>query len=165
MEEDNAGHSGPHAKVVGVKSWIAYLGVAAMAVLLFGVVLPLTLTYGEAYAEIAGGAVMVVSALVLGYRFLLLRSVQLYYDDVGVWVYSGVLPWKKGLAGVKWRDMDEATFEQGFWSWITRSYTIRIGHRFTKDAEIRLTDIGGGKDAVTTLNTQHQALIREGVVE
>ena len=59
-----------------------------------------------------------------------------------VWAYSGVLPWKKGVAGVKWRDMDEATFEQGFWSWITGSYTVRIGHRFTKASEIVLTDIG-----------------------
>lgn len=165
MEEDNAGSSGPHAKVVGVKSWVAYLGVVALAVLLFGVVLPLTFTYGGAFADIAAGAVMVVSTLVVGYRFMMLRSVQLCHDDVGVWVYSGLLPWKKGVAGVKWRDMDEATFEQGFWSWLTRSYTIRIGHRFTKDSEIRLTQIGGGKDAVATLNERHQSLIREGVVE
>lgn len=169
MEEDNAAASGPHAKVVGVKSWIAYLGVFFLAAVLFGVLLPLTFTFGDSIApgfgDIAAGAVMIVSALVVGYRFLLLRSVQLYYDDVGVWVFSGVLPWKKGVAGVKWRDMDEATFEQGFWSWITRSYTIRIGHRFTKASEIRLTDIASGKDAVTRLNTTHQAMIRDGIVE
>ena len=53
--------------------------------------------------------------------------------------------------------MDEATFEQGFWSWITRSYTIRIGHRFTKESEIRLTHIAGGKDVVAKL---HQAYIK-----
>ena len=164
MDEDNAGSSGPHATVVGVKSWVAYLGLLALAALLMGAVF-LAFAFAGPYADIIGGAVMVVSALVVGYRFLMIHSVQLYYDDVGVWVYSGVLPWKKGVAGVKWRDMDEATFEQGFWSWITRSYTIRIGHRFTKESEIRLTDIGGGKDAVATLNTRHQGLIREGVVE
>ena len=162
MEEDNAASAGPRANVVGVKSWLAYLGVFILAAVLFGLVLPLTFTYGN---EIAAGVVMAVSVLVVGYRFLLLRSVQLYYDDVGVWVFSGILPWKKGVAGVKWRDMDEATFEQGFWSWISRSYTIRIGHRFTKASEIRLTDIAGGKDAVATLNTRHQAMIREGNVE
>jgi hypothetical protein len=165
MDEDNASSAGPRANVVGVKSWLAYLGVLFMAVVLFGIVLPLTFTYGGQFAEIAAGAVMVVSALVVLYRFLLLRSVQLYYDDVGVWVVSGILPWNKGVAGVKWRDMDEATFEPGFWSWISRSYTIRIGHRFTKASEIRLTDIGAGKDAVSTLNAQHQSMIREGAVE
>ena len=165
MEEDNAASAGPRATVVGVKSWLAYLGVLFMAAVLFGIVLPLTFIYGGQFEEIAAGAVMVVSALVVLYRFLLLRSVQLYYDDVGVWVVSGILPWSKGVAGVKWRDMDEATFEPGFWSWISRSYTIRIGHRFTKASEIRLTDIGSGKDAVSTLNTRHQAMIRDGAGE
>jgi hypothetical protein len=161
MEEDNASSSGPNAHVVGVKSWIAYVGIAALAALLFGVLLPLAFMWND----LAAGAVLIVSAIIVGYRFMLVRSVQLYYDDVGVWVFSGVLPWKKGIAGVKWRDMDEATFEQGFWSWITRSYTIRIGHRFTKSSEIRLTNIAGGKDAVTKLNAHHQAMIREGVIE
>jgi hypothetical protein len=161
MEEDNASSSGPNAHVVGVKSWIAYLGLLVLAALLFGVALPLTFLWNE----IAAAVVMAISAVTVGYRFLVLRSVQLYYDDVGVWVYSGVLPWKKGIAGVKWRDMDEATFEQGFWSWISRSYTIRIGHRFTKASEIRLTDIAGGKDAIGILNTRHQTMIRSGAVE
>ena len=165
MEEDNASSSGTNAHVVGVKSWIAYLGVLVLTAVLFGVVLPLTFMLPLPFMngnEIAAAVVLAVSALIVGYRFMVLRSVQLYYDDVGVWVYSGVLPWKKGLAGVKWRDMDEATFEQGFWSWISRSYTVRIGHRFTKASEIRLTNIGGGKDAGGTLNAKHQEMIRAG---
>jgi hypothetical protein len=161
MEEDNATRSSPNAHVVGVKSWIAYVGLMVLAVLLFFILLPLAFMWNE----IAAAVVLVVSAIIVGYRFLLLRSVQLYYDDVGVWMYSGVLPWKKGVAGVKWRDMDEATFEQGFWSWITGSYTIRIGHRFTKASEIRLTDIARGKDAVATLNAHQQGLIREGRID
>jgi hypothetical protein len=160
MEEDNATRSGPNTHVVGVKSWIAYLGLVLLAVILFGVLLPLSFMA----SPIAAAVVMVLSSVILVYRFLLIRSVQLYYDDVGVWMYSGILPWKKGIAGVKWRDMDEATFEQGFWSWISGSYTIRIGHRFTKESEIRLTDIAGGKDAVTKLNAHHQDLIREGTI-
>jgi hypothetical protein len=60
--------------------------------------------------------------------------------------------------------MDEATFVQGFWSWIARSYTVRIGHRFTKDSEIVLTNIAGGKEAVATLNAHHQDLIRANSV-
>jgi hypothetical protein len=162
MEEDNTSSTGPNAHVVGVKSWIAYVGVFLLAAVLFGVVLPATFMYGN---EIAAAIVMALSVVIVGYRFLVLRSLVLYYDDVGVWVYSGVLPWKKGLAGVKWRDMDEASFEQGFWSWISRSYTIRIGHRFTKASEIRLTNIAGGKDAVGALNAKHQAMIRAGDVD
>jgi hypothetical protein len=156
MEEDNAARPSANAHVVGVKSWIAYVGITLLAALLFFGLLPLAFMWNQ----LAAGAVLVGSAIVVGYQLLMLRSVQLYYDDIGVWVYSGVLPWKKGLSGVKWRDMDEATFVPGFWSWITRSYTIRIGHRFTKASEIWLTQIANGKDAVTTLNARQQELIR-----
>ena len=158
MEEENALQRSPEAVVIGVKSWVAYLGLMLLAAVLFGVLLPLAFMWNE----IAAAAVLVVSAIIVGYRFLLLRSVQLYHDDVGVWVYSGVLPWKKGVAGVNWRDMDEATFEQNFWSWLTGSYTVRIGHRFTKASEIVLTQIARGKDAVGKLNAYQQQLIRDG---
>jgi hypothetical protein len=156
MEEEIAVSAQPHAHVVGVKSWLAYAGLAVLAVLLLFGLLPLAFLWNQA----AAAAVLAGSALLLGYRFLLVRSVQLYYDDVGVWLYSGVLPWKKGVSGVKWRDMDEATFSPGFWSWMTGSYTVRIGHRFTKENEIVLTNIARGKDAVATINARLQELIR-----
>jgi hypothetical protein len=160
MEEQNA-LAPLQAQVIGVKSWLAYAGVAALAVILFGVLLPLAFVWHE----MAALAVLILSALLVGYQFLLVRSVQLYMDDLGVWVHAGVLPWKKGISGVKWRDMDEATFVNGFTSWATRSYTVRIGHRFTKDSEIVLTNIARGKDAVASVNARHQALIRSGFVD
>ena len=160
MEEQNA-LAPLQAQVIGVKSWLAYAGVAALAVILFGVLLPLAFLWHE----MAALAVLILSALLVGYQFLLVRSVQLYMDDLGVWVHAGVLPWKKGVSGVKWRDMDEATFVNGFTSWATRSYTVRIGHRFTRDSEIVLTNIARGKDAVASVSARHQALIRSGLVE
>lgn len=162
MEEDNASKSSPNAHVIGVKSWLAYTGVALMAAVLFGVLLPLTFFYAN---DIAAAVVFAISAIMVGYRFLLLRSIQLYYDDVGVWLYSGVLPWKKGVTGVKWRDMEDASFTQGFWSWITRSYTVRIGHRFTKSSEIVLTNIANGKNTVSVLNARQQEMIRAGAID
>ena len=161
MEQDNASTPSAHAHVVGTKSWIAYFGTLVLAALLFFALLPIAFLWNE----IAAGVVLVLSALVVGYRLLLLRSVQLYYDDVGVWAYSGILPWKKGVAGVKWRDMDEATFAPGFWSWVTQSYTVRIGHRFTKSGEIVLTNIGRGKAAVATLNACQQELLRTNAID
>jgi hypothetical protein len=160
MEEQNA-VSTTQAQVIGVKSWLAYAGVLALAIVLFGVLLPLAFLWHE----LAALAVLLLSALIVGYQFLLVRSVQLYMDDLGVWVHAGVLPWKKGVSGVKWRDMDEATFMNGFTSWATRSYTVRIGHRFTKDSEIVLTKIARGKEAVATVNARHQAMIRAGFVD
>ncbi|MGH8855745.1 MAG: hypothetical protein ACREWI_15895 [Telluria sp.] len=160
MELDKAA-TPAQARVIGVKSWMAYAGVAALAVLLFAGALPLAFLWNE----IAAAVVLVLSALLVAYRFLLVRSVQLYYDDAGVWVVSGVLPWKKGVAGVKWRDMDDATYVNGFVSWATRSYTVRIGHRYTKDSEIVLHHIAGGRQAVETVNTVHQQMIRAGAAD
>ena len=156
MEEDNAARASSQAHVIGTKSWIAYCGTLLLALILFGGVLPLAFMWNE----IAAAVVLAVSAIWVGFRLLALRSVQLYYDDIGVWIYQGILPWKKGVTGVKWRDMDEATFVNGFWSWATGSYTVRISHRFTKASEIVVPSIGGGKQAVATLNAQQQQHIR-----
>ena len=95
MELDKAAMTA-QATVIGVKSWLAYAGVLALAVVLFFVALPLAFLWNE----IAAACVLLASALIVAYRFLSVRSVQLYYDDVGVWVVSGVLPWKKGVSGV-----------------------------------------------------------------
>lgn len=160
MDQDSAACTSANAHVVGVKSWLAYFGTLVLAALLFFALLPLAFMWNDSAAAV----VFVASALLVGYRLLALRSVQLYYDEVGVWTFSGVLPWKKGVSGVKWRDMDEASFVPGFWSWITGSYTVRIGHRYTKSSEIVLTNIARGKAAVATLNGRQQALLRTNVI-
>lgn len=160
MELDKAATTS-QARVIGVKSWTAYAGVLALAVVLFAGALPLAFRWNE----IAAAGVLALSAVLVGYQFLKVRSVQLYYDDLGVWVFSGVLPWKKGVSGVKWRDMDEATYVNGFVSWVTRSYTIRIAHRFTKGSEIVLHHIAGGRRAVETINAVHQDMLRSASLE
>ena len=160
MEQDNSSQMGANAIPLCGKSWVAYLGLLALALILFGALLPLAFMWNE----LAAGVVLVLSAIIVIFRFLSIRSVQLYYDDVGVWLFSGILPWKKGVTGVKWRDMDEATFVQGFFSWIFKSYSVRIGHRFTKSSEIFLTDMARGKDVVAALNARQQELIRNNVI-
>ncbi|MES2741282.1 MAG: hypothetical protein V4754_10055 [Pseudomonadota bacterium] len=160
MEEDNASSIRSHATLVCGKSWTAYIGTVILALLLFFGLLPAAFTWNE----LAAAGVLVASALLVGYRVLVIRSYQLYYDDVGVWLYSGILPWTKGVVGVKWRDMDEATFVQNFWSWLFKSYAIRIGHRFTKSSEIYLTSMARGKNAVVRLNARHQEMIRSHTI-
>lgn len=149
------------ARVIGVKSWTAYAGVAVLAGLLFFVALPLAFRWNE----LAAAAVMALSALTVAYRWLEVRSVLLYCDEAGVWVVSGVLPWNRRVLGVKWRDMDEASYAGGFFAWVTRSYTVRIGHRFTRDGSIVLHRIARGREAVETVNAIHQQMIRSGAVD
>lgn len=160
MAEENAITIGPRATLLCGKAWTAYVGTVLLALILFGAVLPLSFKWNE----LAAAGVLALSALVVGYRILVIRSCRLYYDDVGVWLYSGILPWSRGLVGVKWRDMDEATFVQNFWSWLSRSYSIRINHRYTKSSEIFLTSMARGKQAVATLNARQQEMIRNHTI-
>ncbi|MET3130382.1 hypothetical protein AAKU55_000635 [Oxalobacteraceae bacterium GrIS 1.11] len=159
MSEDNASTIGPGATLLCSKAWTAYIGTFLLALLLFGV-----LWLALRWNELAAAGVLAGSALLIGYRVLLIRSYQLYYDDAGVWLNAGILPWNKGISGVKWRDMDEATFVPDFWSWLFKSYTIRIGHRFTKASEITLTSMARGKDAVIALNARQQEMIRKHAI-
>lgn len=160
MEEDNASAIAPSATLLCGKAWTAYIGSVILALILFLGALPAAFQL----SELAAAIVLALSALLVGYRVLQIRSYQLYYDDVGVWLSSGILPWSKGVTGVKWRDMDEATFTPGFFSWLFKSYTIRIGHRFTKTSEIVLTSMARGKDAVIALNARQQEMIRRGAI-
>ncbi|WP_038498184.1 hypothetical protein [Janthinobacterium agaricidamnosum] len=156
MSEENAVSIKLHATVLCGKSWTAYVGTFCMA-LIFLFMVRLSFRWGEKVAAVS----LIVAALIIGYRILSARSYQLYYDEVGVWLASGFLPWSKGISGVKWRDMDEATYQPSFWSWLSRSYTIRIGHRYTKTSEITLTGMANGKAAVATLNAHLQEMIRD----
>ena len=160
MDDDNAATISPNRTVLCGKSWTAYIGSVILALVLFFGLLPAAFLW----QPLAAAGVLLVSILGVGYRVLEIRSYQLYYDDVGVWLYSGILPWKKGMSGVKWRDMDEASFVPDFWSWLFKSYSIRIGHRYTKASEISLTGMARGKDVVAALNARQQELIRAHVI-
>jgi len=101
---------------------------------------------------------LVMALIILGffvYHFLYLRSIVLYTDDIGIWCYSGILPWKKGARGIKWRDLDSAVVYLNFISWLFNSYTICINHRFTKASELFLRNVRRGKEAVEYINTLH----------
>ena len=148
MEADIANKPVGDYVILCRKAWTAYVALTLWALLLLAIALfvmeslqlPVTLL------------ISTPALLWLTYKWLLLRSVRLYYDDIGVWVYQGILPWSKGMRGVKWRDMDESTFVTGFWSWMLRSYTLRISHRFTKESEILLTHMYKGKEVSQQIN-------------
>jgi hypothetical protein len=156
MDQDNSASISNHATRLGGKSWTAYFGVVFFSVVLLLLATPAA----WAASWVAGLVILVLSVLYLGYKIALLRSYKLYYDDVGVWLYSGVLPWKKGVSGVKWRDLDESVYVQNLWSWLFKSYSMRIGHRFTKSSEILLTHMARGHESVMAINAKHQELIR-----
>ena len=147
--------TGPRAVFLCAKSWTAYAGTFVIAVLLFFAALPLAFKYNTRAALI----VLIGSALIVGYRLLTIRSHQLYYDEMGVWLASGILPWKKKLTGVPWRDMEQASAETNFWSWLFRSYTVRITLRTTRQTVIHASGMARGKQAAEAINIRLRELL------
>ena len=138
-------------------SWTAYVGPTLQLMLLLGVAVPL----GFAAHPIAGVVIAIIGLTFVAYRFAFLRSVVLFSDDEGIWVQRGVLPWDTGAYGVKWRDLDEAAFFPGLLDWLTRSYTIVLGHRFTKEAEVAVAHVAHGDQVVIAINARHQKAVGE----
>ncbi len=156
MDQDFAQVPTGAITTLGRKSWTAYIGIVLIGLLSWAIAVPLAWRQSPKYGMIA----FFVIAVVVAYKVLTLRAVHLYSNDMGVWLYSGILPWRKGVRGVKWRDLDDATYSQSMWSWLSKSYSVRIGHRFTRSSEILLTHISRGDKAVIAINSHHQELAR-----
>jgi hypothetical protein len=160
MDQDNRATTSTQFTSLGGKSWTAYVRVLLLGLALFLIVTPMAWSASAA----AGLIALAISLVIVVYQLLLIKSFHLYFDDAGVWVYSGILPWNKGVQGVKWRDLDEATYFQSMGSWLFKSYSIRIAHRFTKSSEILLSHWARGHEAVMAINGQHQELVRSNVL-
>lgn len=160
MEQGNSNIIPANAVQMQGKSWTAYLPIAMGAVI---AMVFLSLLSGViSQGVIVVGTIMSISYI--AYQIMLVRSYRLFYDDLGIWVYHGILPWTKVTTGVKWRDLDEAIYLSSFWSWLFKSYTIRIGHRFTKASEILLSHMAGGKETVIAINERHRSLVQSGAL-
>jgi hypothetical protein len=141
---------------LGGKSWTAYVRPVFINVLLALVLVPAVWSA----SMLASGILFALLAGVLVYRCLSLKSYHLYFDEHGVWVYSGILPWNKGCRGVKWRDLDGASFHQSIGSWLFKSYSVHIGHRFTKSSEILFSHCVRGNEVASAINGQHGELVQ-----
>lgn len=140
-------------------SWTAYIRPA--------VVLFFMSSIGLVLANFNGWLAFAVVAAAAGwftFNALTIHSLLLYTDDHGVWVYSGILPWSRGTFGVKWRDLEDAVYYPNFLSWLFQSYTVRVGHRFTKSSEIVLPQIACGDEAVIHINALHRQMLTNGVL-
>lgn len=95
---------------------------------------------------------------------LSLRSIKLYYDDEGIWLYSGIFPWNKGFNGIKWCDLDSGLYTTGFLSWVLKSYSVCISHRFTKNSEIAIKHVYKGDVFVKTINELHIQYLKSNTI-
>lgn len=135
---------------VFVPAWTAYVK-PFIVFALFGTVGGLM-----AYLFWIPGTLMLLGALALfAYQVLLIASVKLFTHPDGVWVYSGVFPWNKGVSGVRWRDLREATFTQSFFGWLFKAHRVTVTNRYQGNDEISLPHIKRGDQAAMHINDMH----------
>lgn len=147
-------------QIIGKLSWVAYIRlgirflIAAIIVSLIVIFIP-----------VGGGLKSFFSLILLGgylvYDIMYVRSMKLFTDRDGVWLFQGVFPWQKSVRGVLWRDLDSAVFFPNFFSWLCRSYNIRLQHRHTKSSEVFLRDINKGQQVVEYINSEHRERFSE----
>lgn len=133
-------------------SWVAYI----RAVVVFFLLCGLAVALGAIHYLLSIVGVFAALAI-FTYQVLYMRSMILFTNDDGVWLYRGVFPWNKGIIGVKWRDVEDAVFYTGFVSWAFNSYSIRVGQRFTKASELAIANVKDGREAVGHINEMHRA--------
>ncbi|MCB9609695.1 MAG: hypothetical protein H6716_24090 [Polyangiaceae bacterium] len=75
------------------------------------------------------------------FRLAETRSVVLFLDADGVWVHTRVLPWARGVVGIRYRDLDDPVMRQSLASWLLRSHTIVLRHCFSSRDAIELDNM------------------------
>lgn len=133
-------------------TWVGYLSIVPM-VTLYVLIIALTATLLSGMNF--GLAVYAIYAFALAsiiYQVMLRSSIKLVINSNGVWVVSGVLPWKKSSIGLQWRNIAIANYQNGFFTWLLGSYTVNLEDRFTGRVGMTVDNIKNGKFAVTEIN-------------
>lgn len=132
-------------------SWLAYIRpfFTFLIIGIIGFALSNSMTTA---ISIIGYIVIIFSVVFLILRFIYLKTLRLFINEDGVYLFRGIFPWTKGITGTTWRDISDANYYTGLISWASTSYRVRIGHRFTKTSELIIPHIKNGNNAVVIIN-------------
>ena len=141
-------------------SWLAYIRPIVTFLIIFLIGLGLSGSRTTIFA-IIGYVAIGVALINFICNILFLKTLRVWFNEDGVWLFCGIFPWTKGTVGTTWRDISDAIFFTGFISWATKSFKIRIGHRFTKTSELVIPHIKNGNVAVMKINEIVKTKYRE----
>lgn len=141
-------------------AWIAYVRPVFMLALLIFVALGAQRYMPQWALPVWGAAAVACAGLI--YHICLLRTVCLYADETGVWLYRGLLPWRRGAMVIKWRDMEDAAFVSGFVGWLLNANTVRVGNRFDHRHDLVMPLARNGREVATQLNALHSRFCPAG---
>jgi hypothetical protein len=137
-------------KVIGRKSWVAYVGLLIKYTIIFGAIyfldiFNLSLEPNFSWIEEYSLYAYAFFGVIFVYRIAVLRSYKIFVTNEGIWLTYGILPWAKGGNGLRWNDADMAFYYPNFFSWITNSYTITINHKYTNASDFMASNIWRGR--------------------
>jgi len=95
---------------------------------------------------------LIVARLII--NLLVVRSTLLYYDNEGIWLYSGIFPWSKGVQGMQWANIESVYYRKGFLSWLFKSYDVCITQKFTQGNTLYVSAMDDGEKITTHLNQE-----------
>ena len=147
--------------VLGKKSWTAYVKIIFWCTVLLAICVPVVWSFSKLFGAIVFSIVLVIGV----YKVLVLKSYELHVDGDGIWIYSGVLPWSKGAEGIKWRDLGEVLTSRSFGSWVSKSCSIYLGHRFKESDAVIVEHWDMGQDAAAEIHRRHQELVQNGLIK
>lgn len=101
---------------------------------------------------VVGWSIVSILLILLLIGYANLYSLRLYMDEMGIYCYQGFLPWSKGNVGIGWQDCGGAGYKLGFFSYIFKSYTLTINHRFTNSSDMVVSNIHKGNEFVELVN-------------
>jgi len=150
--EQTAGDDNPVASKVAVyrQSWVAYVYPVCWRLILI-----LTGVWLTNYSWMVGAIVVAVFTVGMGLKIIYIAKTRLRIDGDGVWIHSGIFPWNRGIRGIKWRDVEDASFSTGFIGWLLKSRLVFIGHRSNKIGTLFLNHVKHGDQAVMHINNLH----------
>lgn len=140
-------------------SWVAYIQYFVIGILLYLFVVSSTFAVISGLLGLAlgkGAAQTVLYGLTLlylaGFGWMLFRLTccRAYVDETGVWYYSGLFPWSKGIRGVRWENFDQAQYQQSVFGWASHSYTIYLLDRYGRSVTIK--NLHNGRDWSALVN-------------
>lgn len=142
-------------------SWLGYVQYVVIGILFYLFVMSsafwlisagLGLVLGENKA-VANTVFFILTLLYLagfGYVLYQTRQCKAFVDKDGVWFYSGLFPWTRGIRGVRWENFDQAQFRPGMFSWMFCTYTVYLKDRYGGTVVIK--NLYNGRDWSSSVN-------------
>ena len=132
-------------------SWIAYVRPLVLFAVLSAIGLLVSQSAKTANIILIGYAILFIGIAKVIYDIAWRRRFRFFYDEDGVWLSRGLLPWRR-KSGLAWLEIDDIACQAGSLSWLTKSYGVFVSNRFSQSRQLHIRHIKHGDQAVEAIS-------------